>query len=193
MLAPWALQMQPRSSLSNPHPTKEPLPSAPSVGPANNTGHREREGSAAGAALCKGLGAVSLLLAAASLFGTMAPHWRAGPGGFSAFPRAPGCPDTINNTTKPQWDRAISLCLEKGLFVPLPSWRDAPSPRQLCWELLGCGTAARMLSPSTSVWAVRHGGGRRCPRQVFRVRRIVKVQSPPQSTAESTAATTKIQ
>lgn len=175
MLAPWALQMQTRSSLSNPHPTKEPLPSAPSGGPADNTGHQEREGSAAGAAPCEGRGAVSLLLAAAGLFGTMAPHRRAGPAGFSAFPRAPGCPDTINNTAKPQRDRAISLCLEKHLFVPLPSRRDAASPRQPCRELLGCGTAARMLSPSTSVRAVRHGGGRRCPRQVFRVRRIIKV------------------
>lgn len=154
--------MPTHSALFKSHPAKELLSSVLSRRPANSTGHREQEGSATGAAPCEGLRAVPPLLAAAGLFGTMAPHQRAGPAAFSTFPQASGCPDTINNTVKPQGDqraisKAISPCLEKCVFVPLPSWGDARSPRPLHWELLDCGMAVRSLGSSTLVPAVRHG------------------------------------
>lgn len=54
--------------------------------------------------------------------------------------------------------------------------RNIPVPRGcsqpwLCWELLGCGT-----------W-------RRCSRQASGPKRVIKVQNPPQSTAEIPAGT----
>lgn len=188
------------SALSKSHPAKELLPSALSGRPANTTGHQEREGSATGAAPCEGRGAVPPLLAAAGLFGTMAPHRRAGPAAFSTFPRAPGCPDTINNTVKPQGDqraisKAISPCLEKCVFVPLPSWGDARSPRAAAPGAAGLRDGSeepRLQHPRTGCATWQEKMVQAGWLQVFRVRKVIKVQSLPQSTAESTAATTKL-